>query len=227
METANRPREARPSARVMIVDDHELAREGLRSILAGEPGVEVVAEATTGREALALCRGTRPDLILMDIRMPELDGLAATRMIKAEFPRVSVVMVTMHEEPDYLLDAIKAGAAGYVLKGSSRREILDAVRRVLRGEALLDARLVTQLLQRLASETDGSDAPPVQALTPREREVLRLVADGLTNGEIARSLTVSVSTAKAHVEHIIGKLGVSDRTQAAVRAVQLHLLGQP
>lgn len=227
MQAEDRERANRGKARILIVDDHELAREGLRSVLSGEAGLEVVGEATNGREALALCRGLRPDLVLMDIRMPEMDGLAATRMIKAELPQISVVILTMQENPDYMLDAVKAGAAGFVLKGSPKREILGAVRRVLRGESLLDASLVTQLLRRLGAETDGEALPPAQTLTPREREVLHLLADGLTNPEIARELTVSVSTVKAHVEHIIAKLGVSDRTQAAVRAVQLKLVGAP
>jgi len=207
----------------VIADDHELARAGLRSMLAGERGLEVVGEATTGREALALCRRLQPDLVLMDVRMPEMDGLAATRAIKAECPRVSVIIVTMHENPDYLFEALKAGAAGYVLKDATQREVVSAVRQVLRGESLLNAEVATRLLRRLAEETQHPEEAPLATLTPREVEVLRLLAQGLTNREIAERLIVSVGTVKVHVERILAKLGVSDRTQAAVRAVTLGL----
>ncbi|HWP28014.1 MAG TPA: response regulator transcription factor, partial [Chloroflexota bacterium] len=153
MAVENRAIRTAGAARLVIADDHELARAGLRSMLAGERGLEVVGEATTGREALALCRRLQPDLVLMDVRMPEMDGLAATRAIKAECPRVSVIIVTMHENPDYLFEALKAGAAGYVLKDATQREVVSAVRQVLRGESLLNAEVATRLLRRLAEET--------------------------------------------------------------------------
>jgi DNA-binding NarL/FixJ family response regulator len=216
------------AARLIIADDHELARAGLRSMISGEPGLEIVGEATNGREALELARRHEPDLALLDMRMPEMDGLAATRAIKQECPKTAVVIVTMHENPDYLFEALKAGAAGYLLKDASQREVVTAVRRVLRGESLLNQDLATQLLRRLAGEASGAGgARPPERLTPREHEVLRLLAQGQTNREIAKSLVVSVGTVKVHVEHIIAKLGVSDRTQAAVRAVELGLLGTP
>jgi len=219
-----RPAKLPPPARLAIVDDHDLARAGLRGMIAGERGLEIVGEAVNGRQALALCRRLRPDLVLMDVRMPDLDGLVATRAIKQECPGTSVILVTMHENADYLLEAIKAGAAGYVLKGATKRELVSAVRRVLAGESVLEPDLTSQLLRRLASEP-RRDAPPLlQPLTPREREVLRLVARGYTNQEIATELTLSLSTVKTHLEHIIAKLGVSDRTQAAVRAAELGLL---
>jgi DNA-binding NarL/FixJ family response regulator len=210
-------------ARLVIADDHELARAGLRSMLAGERGLEIIGEATTGREALSLCRRLQPDLVLMDVRMPEMDGLAATRAIKDECPQVRVIVVTMHENPDYLLEALKAGAAGYVLKDATQREVVGAVRQVLRGESLLNAEVATRLLRRLAEETARPHEAPLAQLTPREVEVLRLLAQGLTNREIAARLIVSVGTVKVHVERILAKLGVSDRTQAAVRAVTLGL----
>jgi DNA-binding NarL/FixJ family response regulator len=211
-------------ARLAIVDDHDLARAGLRSVLAGERGLEVVGEAADGRQALALCRRLRPDLVLMDIRMRDQDGLAATSAIKREYPDISVIMVTMHEDPDYLLEALKAGAAGYVLKGATKREIVTTVRRVLRGESALEPSLAAQVLRRLAGEAPRDAPAPAEPLTPREGEVLRLVARGRTNQEIGRELVLSVSTVKTHLEHIIAKLGVSDRTQAAVRAAELGLL---
>ena len=210
-------------ARLVIADDHELARAGLRSMLAGERGLEIIGEAITGREALSLCRRLQPDLVLMDLRMPEMDGLAATRAIKDECPQVRVIIVTMHENPDYLFEALRAGAAGYVLKDATQREVVGAVRQVLRGESLLNAEVATRLLRRLAEEAARPHDAPLVQLTPREVEVLRLLAQGLTNREIAARLIVSVGTVKVHVERILAKLGVSDRTQAAVRAVTLGL----
>jgi DNA-binding NarL/FixJ family response regulator len=163
----------------------------------------------------------------MDVRMPEMDGLAATRAIKAECPRVSVIIVTMHENPDYLFEALKAGAAGYLLKDATQREVVGAVRQVLHGESLLNSELATRLLHRLTEEPARPDAMPMVPLTPREGEVLQLLAQGLTNRAIAGQLYVSVGTVKVHVERILAKLDVSDRTQAAVRAVTLGLAAPP
>ncbi len=218
------PQSDRQAVRLLITDDHDLARAGLRSMLDGERGLEVVGEASTGVEAVKLCRRLAPDVVLMDVRMPDMDGLTATREIKQQMPGVSVVMVTMHENPDYLLEAIKAGAAGYLLKGATRKEILTTVRQVVTGEPVLNADLTSQLLRRLAGEEVRPASDVDLQLTPRERDVLQALARGLTNREIAAELIVSLSTVKAHVEHIIAKLGVSDRTQAAVRAVELGLI---
>jgi DNA-binding NarL/FixJ family response regulator len=218
------------STRLAIVDDHDLAREGLVDMLTDEPDMEVVGEAVNGREALLLCSRLGPELVLMDVRMPEMDGLAATREIKQRYPKVSVLMVTMHENPDYLLEALKAGAAGYVLKDAPQHEIATAVRQVRQGESPLDPALAARLLRRLAAEGEergrarGRSPSYVESLTPREREVLELMKLGYTNGQIARELVISLGTAKNHVEHIIAKLGVSDRTQAVVRALELGIL---
>ncbi len=214
-------------ARVIIADDHELARLGLRTMLVPEPDLEVVGEAATGREAVALSSSLEPDLVLMDIRMPDLDGLVATRAIKEVHPRTSVLIVTLSEDPDYLLEALRVGAAGYVLKDASRREVVDAVRQVLSGESPLDPKLSAQLIRRMASRTRETSAAHADELTHREIEVLRLVAEGKTNAEIASNLFISVGTVKVHVERIIDKLGVSDRTQAAVRAVELGYVSSP
>jgi DNA-binding NarL/FixJ family response regulator len=220
-------------ARLIIADDHALLRSGIRSMLYGEPGLEVVGEAANGAEALELCRRLQPDLVLMDVRMPKMDGLAATRAIKEEFPRTSVVMVTMQEDPDYLFEAVIAGAAGYVLKGATPEQLTDAVRQVLDGEFLFNQKLTIDLLRSMA-DREKSSAPPSgvadseeslsEPLTARETEILRLLAQGQTNPQIARELVVSPGTVKNHVRHIIAKLGVSDRTQAAVRAMELGLL---
>jgi len=221
-----------PPARLLIADDHVLVREGMRSMLAKEPDLEVIGEAADGREALELCRRFCPDLVLMDLRMPRMDGIEATREIKAECPTVSVLVVTTHESPDHLLDAIRTGAAGYVLKDATKGQLLDAVRKVLDGESPLDQELAMRLLRRLASEDRGRIAeeqpslpkPPINPLTDRELKVLRLLTLGKTNREVAKDLRISLSTAKKHVERIIAKLKVSDRTQAAVKAIELGLL---
>src|SRR4051812_43447296 len=136
-------------ARLVLADDHGLARDGLRDMLEDAPDIEVVGEAADGQEALEVCQHTRPDLVLMDLRMPRMDGLTATKTLKRRYPRTSVLVITMHENPDYLLEALRAGAAGYILKDAARAEVLSAIRQVLSGESSLPAKLATQLLQRL------------------------------------------------------------------------------
>jgi len=263
-------------ARLLIADDHALVREGLRTVLSGEDGIEVIAEANDGQQALDVCRELMPDLVLMDVRMPLMDGLEATRKIKQEMPKTSVMMVTMHENPDYLFEAVKAGAAGYVLKDASGERLLSAVRRTLEGESPLNQELAMRLLRRLARKSRGEssseegsggtsrespeDAPEkadgegdeplttqpvatrsgahqagsggsaqsrgaaqIESLAPREVEVLKLLSQGQTNPQIAQNLLFSVSTVKAQVRSILSKLGVSDRTQAAVRAIESRL----
>ena len=231
------------TARVVIVDDHDLVRDGYQRMLAREEGLEVVGEAANGREAVERCRELRPDLVLMDVRMPKMDGLEATRRIKAEFPTTGVLVVTTYDNPDYLLEAIEAGAAGYVLKDAPRQQLVNAVRRTLNGESPLNQELAAQLISRFARgahQQRGELAPPPpdmprpperlprgssEGLTPREIEILGLLAQGKSNPQIARELVISRATVKTHVEHIISKLGVSDRTQAAVRGIDLGLVG--
>ncbi len=233
VEDTMSPEHGRGLTRLAIVDDHELARESLQNMLADENDIEIVGEASNGRQALLLCSRLRPDLILMDVRMPEMDGLAATKEVKQRYPETSVMMLTMHENPDYLLEALKAGAAGYVLKDAPQEEIIEAVRRVRNGESPMDPELAARLLRRLATEgemwrgarSSQGATPAVESLTPRELEVLGLMKLGRTNRQIAADLVISLGTAKNHVEHIIAKLGVSDRTQAVVRALELGIVG--
>jgi DNA-binding NarL/FixJ family response regulator len=216
--------------RLALVDDHELARESLKNMLLDESDIEVVGEASNGRQALLLCSRLRPDLVLMDVRMPEMDGLAATKEVKQRYPDVSVMMLTMHENPDYLLEALKAGAAGYVLKDAPQQEIIEAVRRIGNGESPMDPELAARLLRRLANEGEGTKRKPrgavglTEPLTPREMEVLGLMKLGRSNREIAADLVISLGTAKNHVEHIMTKLSVSDRTQAVVKALEHGIL---
>lgn len=229
-----RPDEA-GAARLVIADDHDFVRSGIRVMLSGEAGLRIVGEAADGQEALELCGRERPDLVLMDVRMPRMDGLTATRSIKRSFPEISVLILTMHENEDYLLEAVKAGAAGYVLKDAPQQELVTAIRKVLEGETTLNRRLATGLLKRLAYDARGAAAPrteagrsgPAHPLTARELEVLEHVALGQTNREIAEEFVISVGTVKNHVEHVIAKLEASDRTQAVVRALELRLIDFP
>ena len=199
--------------RVLLVDDHELVRQGIAAMLAKADDLQIVGEARTGREAVEYARRELPDVILMDVRMPDMDGLEATKKIKEERPRTAVVMLTMHENPAYLREAVRAGAAGYLLKDVSREELVDAF-------------IESQMLKGMLSEMKPQGPVPAAArnLTKREREILSLVAEGMSNREIAERLVLSPETVKSHVAAILEKLGVSDRTQAAIYAVRNGLV---
>ena len=223
-------------AHILLADDHALIREGIQAMLESEPDLEVIGEATNGQEALEICRELCPELVLMDVRMPIMDGLEATRKIKRECPETSVLMVTTYESSDYLFEAIKSGAAGYVLKNVTKPQLSNAIRRTLGGESPLNQELAMEMLRRFAVEEESvaelhskpkvpSRQPLEEPLTDRELEILQYVMQGFTNHEIAQRLVISTGTVKHHVRHIIAKLGVSDRTQAAVRAIELGLLG--
>jgi two-component system, NarL family, response regulator LiaR len=214
--------EGSADARVVIADDHELTRAGLRAVLASDSGLNLVGEATDGQEAVALVEALQPDLVLMDVRMPGLDGLEATRAIKRVSPMTSVLVLSMFEDADLLLAAVKAGAAGYVLKGATEVAIRSAIWEVLAGDLSVDQHLARKILRQMAVEQPAAQvAPPGDRLSAREHEVLGLVARGHTNREIADALIISSNTVKIHVEHILAKLEVSDRTQAAVRSIEL------
>lgn len=208
-----------PPARIVIADDHALAREGLRAMLERSGRFVVAGEAATGEEALALCAAHAPDLALLDIRYGAggIDGLEAARRLADTAPGVAVIILTMHETADYLRAAIAAGARGFITKDASREELLGAMDQVRGGGVAFPP----ELMRRAVSVADRAPAfLALERLTPREREVLASLADGSTNKEIALRLGISPGTVKTHVERLIGKLGVRDRTQAAILAVE-------
>jgi DNA-binding NarL/FixJ family response regulator len=215
--------DAATPSRVLVVDDHEMAREAVCSILGREPDLQVVGEAADGETAVALAGRLHPDLILMDVRMPGTDGLDATRMVKEALPATRVLILTTYDTQEYVLEGLRAGADGYLLKGASKQELLGSIRAVLRGEQTVQSALAASILKQVA-EGRSQAAPADPGLTDRQRDVLRLMADGRSNPEIADDLQVSLNTVKTHVVHVLRRLGVTDRTQAAVRAAQLGLL---
>ena len=203
--------------RVLIADDHAVVRQGLRTFLDLQEDVVVVGEAGDGREALDAARATRPDVVLMDVVMPELDGVEATRRIVAELPGTRVLALTSFLDEDRVLPAVRAGATGYLLKDVQPAELVRAIRTVHEGGALLHPAVTTRVMAAL---TDADVPAAREALTPREHEVLRLIARGLPNKLIARELGIAEKTVKAHVGSLLRKLGVHDRTQAALLAVR-------
>ncbi len=210
--------------RVLLADDQALVRTSFRMLIESEPDLEVVGEAATGGEAVRLARSTRADVVLMDIRMPDMDGLAATRAISADedLAGVRVLVLTTFEADEYVLQALRAGASGFLGKGVELSDLLDAVRLVARGEALLSPRATKALIAQYLTTPDltNTPAPELTTLTDRERQVLVLVAAGLSNDAIAEQLHISPSTAKTHVNRIMTKLGVRDRAQLVVIAYQ-------
>jgi NarL family two-component system response regulator LiaR len=211
------------SIRVLIVDDHAVVREGLRAFLELQEGIDVAGEAADGNEAIEAARRVRPDVILMDLVMPQLDGVAAMRLLRERVPETRVIVLTSFLDDDKLLPALRSGAGGYLLKNADPPEVARAVRAAHAGEALLDPVVAARLVETLAA--DGVE-DPLDRLTPREREVLVLIGRGFPNKRIALELDVSEKTVKTHVGHVLAKLGVTDRTQAAVFAVRSGLVSQ-
>jgi NarL family two-component system response regulator LiaR len=207
--------------RVLVVDDHAVVREGLRMFLELQDGIEVAGEAADGEEAIEAAERLRPDVVLMDLVMPALDGLAAMRALRERVPGARVIVLTSFADDDKLLPALRAGAAGYLLKNAEPQELARAVRAANAGEALLDPHVAARLVDALAGEKE-----PLDRLTPREREVLQLIGRGFSNKRIAQELRLSEKTVKTHVGHVLAKLGVDDRTQAAVFAVRAGLIDQ-
>lgn len=212
--------------RVAVVDDQALVRTGFSLILGSEPDIEVVCEASNGREAVELCRRHRPDVVLMDIRMPDLDGIEATRLITADpGNRTRVLILTTFDIDEYVYDAIRAGANGFLLKDTPPDDLIRAVHLLAAGEALLAPSVTRRLIEEFAAtSTEFVATPELAELTERETEVLQLIARGLSNQEIATDLYLGEATVKTHVSRILMKLGVRDRVQAVIKAYESGLV---
>jgi DNA-binding NarL/FixJ family response regulator len=211
--------------RVLIVDDDELMRAGLRGILSHDETIEVVGEARDGRDAVYRTRLLKPDIVLMDVRMPDVDGITATRQVLAAVPGVRVVILTTFEQDDYIFGALSAGASGFLLKRTSPEDLIAAMHTIAAGDSLLSPSVTSRVIERMARQPtpDASTDARLDNLTPREREVLGLVAHGLSNSEIAAALVIEESTVKTHTRRILTKLGVRDRVQAVIFAYESGL----
>jgi DNA-binding NarL/FixJ family response regulator len=211
--------------RVLLVDDDDLMRAGLKAVLSSDSAIEVVGEAGDGREAVAQARAGRPDVVLMDVRMPGLDGISATREVLAISPEIKVAILTTFEDDDYIFGALDAGASGFLLKRTRPEDLMAAVHTVAAGEALLSPSVTRRVIERAAEHPppDVSAHARLTDLTPRELEVLELIAHGLSNGEIAAALVVEESTVKTHVRRILRKLGLRDRVHAVIFAYESGL----
>jgi DNA-binding NarL/FixJ family response regulator len=211
--------------RVLLVDDDDLMRAGLRSVLSSDETIEVVGEAGDGREALGEVRTLRPDLVLMDIRMPDIDGIAATREVLGAEPDLKVVVLTTFEEDDYIFEALSAGASGFLLKRTKPEELIAAIHTVADGDSLLSPSVTRRVIDRMATQPAATlSGVRLDKLTPREREVLELIGRGLSNREIAESFVIEESTVKTHVKRILMKLGLRDRVQAVILAYETGLI---
>lgn len=204
---------------VMLVEDHILVREGTRELLDRENDLQVVAEAGDGEEAVKLAAEHRPDVVIMDIAIPKLNGIEATKQIKATNPAIAVLVLTAYDDDQYVFALLEAGAAGYLLKDVSTNDLIKAVRAVSAGESVLHPSIARKVINRFAQPT-GTEPESLDQLTDREMEVLKLAARGMTNREIARELTISIRTAQAHLSHIFSKLEVGSRTEAVLRALR-------
>ena len=208
---------------VMIVDDHEMVRRGAGSYLEAQPDISLVAQAGSGEEAVRLAQEFIPDVVLMDLLMPDMDGIEATRRVKNVSPRTQIVILTSFHQDEYVFPAFKAGAISYLLKDVKAAELLDAIRRAARGEATLHPKIAARVIKTFRG-LESDEATPFTALTERELEVLKLIAKGYANEKIAGQLVISVGTVKGHVSNILSKLHLVDRTQAAAYAWQAGIV---
>jgi DNA-binding NarL/FixJ family response regulator len=213
--------------RVLIADDDDLMRAGLIELLGADPETEIIGQAASGRQAVEQTRRLGPDVVLMDVRMPDLDGIGATRELSRAAPAARVLILTTFEQNDYVFGALRAGASGFLLKRARPEELIAAVHTIAAGEALLSPSVTRRVIDRMAQQPtpEFADQAKLDALTPREREVLALVARGLSNQEIAAALAVEVSTIRTHVKRVLMKLGLRDRIQAVIFAYETGLHG--
>jgi DNA-binding NarL/FixJ family response regulator len=211
--------------RILLIDDDDLMRAGLRSVLSSDETIEVVGEAGDGRLAVGSVRELQPDLVLMDIRMPDVDGISATREVLSAMPDVKVVVLTTFEDDDYIFDALSAGASGFLLKRTKPEELIAAIHTVADGDSLLSPSVTRRVIDRMATQpVAGLSGARLEQLTPREREVLELVGRGLSNREIAEAFVIEESTVKTHVKRILMKLGLRDRVQAVILAYETGVI---
>jgi DNA-binding NarL/FixJ family response regulator len=216
------------TVRVVLADDQPLVRSGLRVLIAETPGLDVVGEAGTGAQAVQLARDARPDVVVMDIRMPGMDGIEATRMITADSAAARVLMLTTFDDDDYVYAALRAGASGFLVKDMALEDILTAIRVVAAGDALIAPSVTRRLIEEFAGRPGPAPKQrEIDGITEREREVLTLVGRGMSNGEIAGRLYISTATAKAHVAHLLAKLGARDRVQLVIAAYEAGLVVPP
>ncbi len=220
---SDRPHDRSDVITVIIADDHSVVRQGVRAFLETQPDLTVVGEAASGEEAVRLCADNVPDVALVDLVMPGLDGVDATRRIKQVSPRTQVIVLTSYHEDQHIVPAIRAGALSYLLKDIKPAELVEAVRKAARGEVVLHPRVAAQMMRALHGD-QTSEAGRLAALSAREVEVLRLIAEGLSNAELAEKLFISEKTVKSHVSNILSKLHLADRTQAAVHAWKKGLI---
>jgi DNA-binding NarL/FixJ family response regulator len=210
--------------RVFLLDDHEVVRRGVHDLLDAEPDLEVVGEAGTVAQALARVPALRPDVAVLDMRLPDGDGVSVCRELRSQLPALACLMLTSFDDEEALLDAIMAGASGYVLKQITGTDLVSAVRTVASGQSMLDPGATTRLMARLRGDATAAQQPPdaLSSLTEREREILALIGEGLTNREIGQRLFLAEKTVKNHISRLLAKLGVERRVQAAVIATQVH-----
>jgi DNA-binding NarL/FixJ family response regulator len=215
-----------PRVKVLIVDDDALMRAGLRGVLASDEGIELVGEADDGRQAAYRTRLLKPDVVLMDVRMPDLDGISATREVLAAFPEVKVMILTTFEQDDYIFGALSAGASGFLLKRTRPEELIAAIHTVAAGDSLLSPSVTSRVIEQMAGlpAPDAAGDPRLEELTAREREVLEHVARGLSNAEIAAALVIEESTVKTHIKRVLAKLDARDRVQAVIFAYETGLI---
>jgi DNA-binding NarL/FixJ family response regulator len=210
--------------RILLADDHTILRDGIRSLLEDEPDMVVIGEAEDGRSAVKLACQLKPDVVLMDIAMPLLNGLEATRQIKHDCPQVKVLILTMHENEEYIRQVLASGAMGYILKDAAARELLDAIRAVQHGEAVLSPAITRLVIENYLRWGDLQSENPSNGLSPREREVLQLIAEGYSNKQIAEILCISIKTVQAHRMNLMSKLDLHDRADLIKYAIQRKII---